>query len=65
MATDATPGEIGRLLTLEDIGQTFNGVFPLAYMYSVYFPITDPQQSPSTSKTATPSTSPSRSTSWA
>ncbi|KAK3898753.1 Translin [Staphylotrichum tortipilum] len=24
MSTDATPGEVGRLLTLEDIGQTFN-----------------------------------------
>lgn len=25
MSTESKPGEIGRLLTLEDIGQTFNG----------------------------------------
>ncbi len=25
MSTEAKPGELGRLLTLEDIGATFNG----------------------------------------
>jgi hypothetical protein len=29
MATDSKPGEVGRLLTLEDIGQAFNGLWPL------------------------------------
>lgn len=28
MATDSKPGEVGRLLTLEDIGQAFNGLSP-------------------------------------
>lgn len=28
MSTESKPGELGRLLTLEDIGQTFNGMYP-------------------------------------
>jgi precorrin-4 methylase len=28
MSTDSKPGEVGRLLTPEDIGQAFNGLFP-------------------------------------
>jgi len=27
MSTESKPGEVGRLLTLEEIGQTFNGSF--------------------------------------
>jgi hypothetical protein len=28
MSTESNPGEVGRLLTLEDIGQAFNGMLP-------------------------------------
>ncbi len=28
MSTDSRPGEIGRLLTLEEIGETFHGLQP-------------------------------------
>ena len=31
MSTDSKPGEVGRLLTLEDIGQAFNGLFSSHY----------------------------------
>jgi hypothetical protein len=32
MSTDSKPGEtVGRLLTPEDIGQAFNGLFPSDY----------------------------------
>lgn len=31
MSTDFKPGEIGRLLTPEDIGRAFNGSFPSHY----------------------------------
>lgn len=33
MATDSKPGEVGRLLTLEDIGQAFNGLLPPVFEY--------------------------------
>ena len=28
MSTDSKPGEVGRLLTLEDIGELFGGLLP-------------------------------------
>jgi hypothetical protein len=31
MSTDSKLGEVGRLLTPEDIGQAFNGLFPSNY----------------------------------
>lgn len=31
MSTDSKPGEVGRLLTLEDIGKAFDGLFAFDY----------------------------------
>lgn len=34
LSSESTPGEVGRLLTLEDIGALFGGLLPLARLNS-------------------------------
>ncbi len=36
MSTDSKPGEVGRLLTLEDIGETFHGLQPSPMSNQLY-----------------------------